>query len=135
MAYRPGELHQNPDALSSLPLPSDADEPHGSADILMIEAIERPTLAAKNVAHLTLRDPLLSKVYQAVQSGSSKRLTEGQYATYGSRFNEMSTHKGCVLWGSRVVIRNEAQPAAMKLLHTDNPEATAMKRFARSHPW
>lgn len=52
-----------------------------------------------------------------------------------SQFNELSTHKGCVLWGLRVVIPKEAQPAAMKLLHANHPGVTAMKRCARSHLW
>lgn len=63
LQYRPGTKHQNADALSRLPLPSNEDEPHGPGDVLMIEALQLPLLTAPEIAKMTSNDPILSIVH------------------------------------------------------------------------
>ncbi|XP_064463655.1 uncharacterized protein K02A2.6-like [Ornithodoros turicata] len=133
--YRPGKRHQNADALSRLPLPVEEDEPAGPGDVLMIEAVSIPPLTPSAIAQSTAQDTTLSRVYQGVQSGYVSDWTGKDFLPFNVRRNELSTHKGCLLWGSRVVIPPALQSQALTLLHAGHRGMTAMKHAARSYFW
>ncbi|XP_055910510.1 uncharacterized protein K02A2.6-like [Eupeodes corollae] len=48
---------------------------------------------------------------------------------------ELSTHKGCILWGSRVVVPPTYQNQILKLLHGYHPGINLMKAYSRSYVW
>ncbi|XP_060110918.1 uncharacterized protein K02A2.6-like, partial [Heteronotia binoei] len=61
---------------------------------------------------------------------------------YGRRFTiatdhkpELSTHKGCILWGSRVVVPPPLRRQVLEDLHETHPGIVRMKALARSYVW
>ncbi|XP_064464374.1 uncharacterized protein K02A2.6-like [Ornithodoros turicata] len=134
LIYRPAHRHQNADALSRLPLPTTANE-DTTGDILMLESVECEPLTPRHIASLTKEDPILSKVFQAVQTGDFSSWREQAFTPYRRRTSELSTCKGCVIWGSRVILPKKAQSLALRMLHANHPGIAAMKSTARSHFW
>lgn len=135
LVYRPGRRHQNADALSRLPLHDREDEPCPPGDVLMIEALPVSPLTAKRIAKMTLQDPTLSHIFKALQQGTLDRLRGEEFAPYKKKVTELSTQRGCVIWGSRVVIPTQARTEAMDLLHAGHKGIVSMKTSARSYLW
>lgn len=135
LQYRAGSRHQNADALSRLPLPDRIEEPHPPGDILMFEALPRPPLTADVVSTLTQEDPILAEVFSAVQNGTVQRLQGDRFTPYRRRATELAIHRGCISWGSRVVIPAAAREQAMSLVHAGHRGIVAMKACARSYLW
>lgn len=52
-----------------------------------------------------------------------------------SRQSSISYHKGCLLWGSRVIISSSLRHQALKLLHTGHEGIVQTKALARSYFW
>lgn len=100
--------------------------------VLMIEGLRKPSLNAEEVARLTAEDCTLSQVYKGLQTGSTASWQGIHFQPYKSRVQELSTHRGCVLWGTRVVIPTEASEEWLTLLHSNHLGMTTMKRFGRS---
>ena len=48
---------------------------------------------------------------------------------------QLTTFKGCLLLGLRVVVPAEFQETVLKLLHEGHPGMTHMKSLARLHVW
>lgn len=126
LKYRPGKDHQPTDALSRPPLPSPENEPVRPEDILMIEAMHALPLTALNIAEITSQDDVLCAAYEGVQKESTTEWVASQFAAFTARQTEQSTHKECVLWGSRVVLPKSAQDAAMEMLHANYRGMTLM---------
>lgn len=133
--YRKGQDNSNADGLSRLPLPGDVDEPAPPGDILLLEAIQYPPLLATDIAGLTGKDTVLSRVKQWVLSGWPDDSSGGDFAPCEVRQTELSVHRDCLLWGNRVVIPKAARSQVLQLLHANHPGMTAMKAMARSLIW
>ncbi|XP_015267171.1 PREDICTED: uncharacterized protein K02A2.6-like [Gekko japonicus] len=54
---------------------------------------------------------------------------------FTSRKDELSVHKGCVMWGSRVVIPKPFWEWVLAALHEAHPGVMRMKALARSYVW
>ena len=54
---------------------------------------------------------------------------------YHTRCTELSVLKGCVLWGSRVVIPTAGRNIVLEQLHECHPGITRMKNLARCYVW
>ncbi len=54
---------------------------------------------------------------------------------YGSRFQELSVHDGCILWGSRVVVPPKGRQKMIEELHEAHLGICRMKSLARSYVW
>lgn len=135
LQFRAGKRHQNADALSRLPLLDSEDEPCPPGDVLMIEALPASPLTAKKIASLTLQDPILSQVFKALQQGNTDHFEGERFFPYKKKLAELSTQRGCVIWGSRVVIPSSARSEAMELLHAGHKGMVSMKTTARSYLW
>ncbi|XP_064465546.1 uncharacterized protein K02A2.6-like [Ornithodoros turicata] len=135
LVYRPGNRHQNADALSRLPLPISVDGQASLGDVLMLEALHCDPLNANQVAQLTQRDVILSRVLEGVQRGDFSDWNTEDLLPYRRRRSELAVCKGCLTWGSRVIIPQKAQPLALRMLHANHPGVAAMKSTARSHFW
>nr|XP_054932847.1 uncharacterized protein K02A2.6-like [Dermacentor andersoni] len=133
--YRAGSRHQNADALSRLPLPDRIEEPNPPGDVLMFEALPRPPLTAEVVATLTQEYPILAAVFSAVQNGTVQRLQGDSFTPYRRRATELAIHRGCISWGSRIVIPAGAREQAISLVHAGHRGIVAMKACARSYLW
>lgn len=135
LVYRPGKDNQNADALSRLPLPETEDEPRPPGDVLMLEAFTEPPMTAQDIATKTQADTTLSRVYQAVQEGTLKMLQGEEFTPYKTKAEGLSSHRGCVIWGSRVVLPPTLRSQALELIHAGHRGIVAMKSCARSYVW
>ena len=54
---------------------------------------------------------------------------------FSSKREELSVHKGCILWGSRVVMPHQGQEMVLQELHEEHPGMTRMKSLARMYVW
>ncbi|BHF85703.1 hypothetical protein SprV_1002887500 [Sparganum proliferum] len=82
----------------------------------------------------TSRDPLLSRVKRALQSGWPSS-TSSDFQPFFSRQNELSLQDGCILWGNRVVVPPQGRRAILRDLHNAHPGTVRMKALARSYVW
>ncbi|XP_060113007.1 uncharacterized protein K02A2.6-like, partial [Heteronotia binoei] len=57
------------------------------------------------------------------------------YTDHKPLLGELSTHKGCLLWGNRVVIPKPLQDQVLRALHEAHPGIVRMKALARSYVW
>ena len=91
-----------------------------------------------DVAHIqqqTQRDPALSLVFQYIQRGWPARVQRDDLRPYISRRAQLSSHDGCVLLSSRLVVPPSCQGRVMDLLHETHPGISRMKALARSYIW
>lgn len=77
------------------------------------------------------------QVIKYVQNGWPASLLKNQTEVqpYFSRKLELSTCRGLLYWGRRLVIPTRARPDILKLLHESHQGVSAMKRNARSLFW
>lgn len=133
--YRPGKKHANADFLSRLPLSSSADETCPPGDILLFEAFEKARIDAKIVQKKSNSDPIISMVIRWLKHGWPEKVDGESFMPFTRRRNEMSVHKNCLLWGSRVVIPEVLRGGVLTMLHEGHPGMVAMKALARSYIW
>ena len=140
--HKPSEQHGNADGLSRLPLEFDTewnDVANSDDTVCLLEQQQLAELPIKvsDIRQETAKDPILSKVYNFTMRGwpnSSSAMTNNLKPFYKHRFN-LSTFKGCLLLGLRVIIPKKYHPSVLKLLHGGHPGITRMKSLARLHVW
>ncbi|XP_064462523.1 uncharacterized protein LOC135373217 [Ornithodoros turicata] len=115
--------------------PSVHDQETSTGDVLMLEAIDCYPLNAEHIARLTQQDTVLLLVLQGAQTGDFSQWKDDAFQPYKRHSSELSICRGCVIWGSRVVIQRQAHKFALRMLHANHPGASAMKSTARSHFW
>lgn len=125
----------NADALSRLPLPaSDAVTPP-PLEVLLLEMVPDAPMHAERISNLTLKDPIMSRVLRWVLHGWPADIPDSRFRPFNSRRHELSAHKNCVLWGSRVVVPSSARREVLAMLHDAHPGIVHMKGLARSYVW
>ncbi|XP_054288291.1 uncharacterized protein K02A2.6-like [Macrosteles quadrilineatus] len=113
LVYKPGISIPNADGLSRLPCSSNVVDQEINEvlnDVLYIESDEVKPITANIIAKETEKDPLLSKVL-------------------------LWTQRGCLLWGTRVIIPSTLRQQALKLLHMGHEGIVRTKALARSYFW
>ncbi|XP_023210631.1 uncharacterized protein K02A2.6-like [Centruroides sculpturatus] len=135
LVYRQGKSIQNADALSRLPVAEVPEQQPNERDIFLIDVMECPSLSARKIALATDKDPILSKVKTWVVTGWPKQKTSGLFQPFENRSVELSIHKGCLLWGSRIVIPPHQRKICLNMLHVAHPGIVKMKALARSYIW
>ena len=142
LQHRPGR-ENSADALSRLPLPYTPDEEDETYDIncvpeevnFLFSLVDQVPLSAKDIAKETQKDTTLKAVFQCVSSGWPAKSND-KLRAFAARKNELSLEKGCILWGTRVVIPSSLQTKVLHLLHDDTHVGVAhMKSQARSWVW
>ena len=133
--YRNTHEHANADGLSRLPLASDAaSHPVDvEVDAFHVAQLEHLPVTATQIRTATRQDPTWSSVYNAVQYGNVESIADMQ--PFASRFDQLATHQGCLLWGSRVAIPPSLQARILQELHLSHPGIVRMKELARSYVW
>uniref|UniRef100_A0A5S6QBK2 RNA-directed DNA polymerase n=1 Tax=Trichuris muris TaxID=70415 RepID=A0A5S6QBK2_TRIMR len=134
LVYRPGRDLENADALSRLPLPGPTAEVPAPLEVLLLESMPDPPIAAKQIAQMTNQDPILARVRNWLRYGWPAKVPD-EFKQYWRFRNELSVHKDCVLWQSRIVIPSKLRHEVLKLFHSGHPGIVRMKGLARSYIW
>ncbi|KRX23258.1 Uncharacterized protein T07_6398 [Trichinella nelsoni] len=123
------------DAISRLPKQS--TENNGSHDpfILLLETVDNSPLHSKDIAQITAKDPILTRVLSWAWRGWPKSVSDERLKPYVARQHEISVHNGCLLWGSRVIIALQARHKILKESHIGHQGIVRMKALARSYVW
>ncbi|XP_026582358.1 uncharacterized protein K02A2.6-like, partial [Pseudonaja textilis] len=135
LIHRPGKTIPHADALSRTPLPTLDDDPAPTTSTLSIETLPNLPLTASDIALATNKDRRLAQVLRWVGKGWPEKEEDSEFKAYRSRQTELSTQKGCLLWGDRVVIPEKLQKKVLSMLHEGHPGIVRTKALARSHVW
>jgi transposase InsO family protein len=135
--YRPADKQGNVDALSRLPLSGQGKEMDNSTDearaVNMI-AISSLPITAKQIAHATRNDPVMSRILHFLRTGWPDQVAT-EWSQFHRRRTELSIEEDCVLWGTRVVVPEKYRGHLLGLLHEGHPGIVKMKSVARMHCW
>ncbi|KRX62859.1 Transposon Tf2-9 polyprotein [Trichinella sp. T9] len=135
ICYRPGKLIANADILSRLPTKVPDVEIPPPLEVLMLESDDAVIMKANDIARMSLKDPVISRVLNWAWKGWPAKLSDEKFKPFFSRQLEISVHKGCLLWGNRVVIPFQARSRLLTMLHDGHPGIVRMKALARSYFW
>lgn len=64
-----------------------------------------------------------------------KGKTTSEFTSFSEKWAELSAHKGCLLWGSQVIVPPTLRKNVMTVLHKAHPRVVRMKALARSYVW
>ncbi|XP_064462712.1 uncharacterized protein K02A2.6-like [Ornithodoros turicata] len=147
--YKPTAQFGNADGLSRLPAGPDPDfdaaisdddfllGSTGSPNVssVLSVGIDKIPLKASAIAKATASGRILSKVYRYIMEGWPSRERDPELQPYYLRNTELSTEKGCIVWGMRVVVPSQHRNTVLCLLHDGHIGQTKMKMLARSYVW
>ncbi|XP_021354167.1 uncharacterized protein K02A2.6-like [Mizuhopecten yessoensis] len=135
--YKHTKAHGNADSLSRLPLkgegPVDSDDDK-AINALHISQLDQLPVTQTQIRRETIRDPLLSTVYQSVMNGWED-IVDPDLKHYAARKTELTVHQGCLLWGMRVIIPPKLRRDLLSELHQGHIGVVKMKAVARSYMW
>ena len=112
-----------------------------------------PPIDSDRIVKLTRCDPVLGKVLHLIKEGWSMDESVGidenkpkvqkrnvlngidEMKPYIQRRHELSVDKGCVLWGSRVVVPEKLRQDVLLLLHSTHMGMSMTKSLARGYVW
>ncbi|UYV72488.1 K02A2.6-like [Cordylochernes scorpioides] len=132
--YKPGKVNCNADALSRLPLNECPSVVPNPSEVFFIES-EHAAINSSEVAKLTNKDPILSKVKFWAMNGWPERRVDDGFKDFVSKSSEISVHKDCLLWGSRVIIPERLRKDILNLLHDTHMGIVGTKALARGLCW
>ncbi|XGW34211.1 hypothetical protein V3C99_018216 [Haemonchus contortus] len=138
--YRKTSEFGNADGLSRLPDPRELP----SSQMVVNEVMERQmtsetwkdmVLNEQQVAKATQEDEILKRVYKYVMGGWPPRVKEKQLQPYEKIKAEINVYKGCLMWGSRVVIPKKFRRMVLGVLHHSHYGRNRMMALARRKVW
>ncbi|UYV74594.1 hypothetical protein LAZ67_12000217 [Cordylochernes scorpioides] len=132
--YKPGKVNCNADALSRLPLNECPSVVPNPSEVFFIES-EHAAINSSEVAKLTNKDPILSMVKFWAMNGWPERKVDDKFRDFVSKSSEISVHKDCLLWGSRVIIPERLRKDILNLLHDTHIGIVGTKALARGLCW
>lgn len=132
--YVEGKSIGNADALSRWPTHEQTAEEEFSGVLLIEETPVELEFSAIEVARLTRKDKVLSKVLFWIRNGWPFK-TDSEYKVFYQKKDELSVYKDCILWGSRVVIPEIMRPKVIEELHRNHDGIVITKAMARSYFW
>ena len=141
IVYRSTRKHCNADLCSRFPLEADGEEDTGEdgevADVFYQTFAEKPVINFISIRKFTDTDPTLSKVRRFVLEGWESKLERDRdyLKPYFQRKDELSVERGCVLWGSRVIVPEKLRNDVLELLHVTHQGIVAVKAMARYYIW
>ena len=137
LKFRNTIAHANADALSRLPLPEIPAVTQTPPElVLLADHLANFPMSTHQIHNWTRRDPQLAPIIQFVQQGwPSSCAEQDHHASFFDKKTELSVHKGCLLWGSQVVVPTPRREAVLLELHEGHPGCTRMKGLARMYVW
>lgn len=85
--------------------------------INFIDFENRLQLNFQDIAKETRRDPILSKLVDAVNRGIVRDLKEKDFVPFHSRSDELTVESGCILWGYRTIVPTKLRNQILVDLH------------------
>ncbi|PIO63239.1 hypothetical protein TELCIR_15171 [Teladorsagia circumcincta] len=134
--YRKTSEFGNVDGLSRLPDPRESP----ISQMVVNEVAEKQMTAEawkdmifneREVAKATQEDETLCKVYKYGMVGWPQKVKENELKPYEKSKTEINVYKGCLLWGSRVVIPKKFRRMILKVLHHSHYGRNRMIALAR----
>ncbi|XP_064472491.1 uncharacterized protein K02A2.6-like [Ornithodoros turicata] len=98
-----------------------------------VNGIDKIPLKASAIAKASASDLILSKVYHYIMEGWPSHERDLELQPYYLRNTELTTEKGCIVWGIRVVVPSQHRNTVLSLLHDGHIGQTKMKMLARSY--
>ena len=136
ISYKAGQTNGNADGLSRLPLPVMPDSvPLPGETILLMEHLEGTPVHSGHIKAWTKRDPVLSQVLRYTLEGWPKAVNSEELTPYYTKRTELSVEDGCILWGTRVIVRPQGRSKVLSELHEARPGESRMKALTRSYVW
>lgn len=99
----------------------------------LIEKENPLNLSFKSIAIESRRDPILSKLIEAISQGSVNKLDGTEFSSYRSKASELSVESECVMWGYRTVIPHKLREQVLFKLHLSHLGIVKTKALARSY--
>lgn len=138
LSYRPGKAKGHANALSRCPLLALVEDPTPASSILLIDDQLFP-VSASDVTRYLATDRVLHQVLDRVRRGWPQGKVATEFQPYKLRQHEISSLRGCLLWGSRVIIPPELQSKVLQTLQPGiariHPGIARMKALGRSYLW
>ena len=132
--HRSGDVHENCDALSRLPLRTQhAKTPAPAEYVQLIEQLDDSPVTSSHIRNWTERDPVLSRVQRYVLTGWPE--SDQSTQQYHRVRDELSIHDGCIMRGCRIIVPEPGQATMLKVLHSSHSGVVKMKALARSYIW
>lgn len=138
LQYKPGPKHSNADFFSRFAVQDSVSVPlfPEPAGILFLEqGTQHTSLNATVIADETKKDHFLSQVYSYIQHGRDRHLLPDEAKKYLGPEGTLSTLRGCVLRGDRVVIPTSMRNQILNQLHRVHLGIVRTKAVARSYVW
>lgn len=129
--YRKSADHGNADALSRLPCKVKEE----TEDLFYFSYVDELPITSMDISKATQRDPVLSRIFEFIMNGWPNYVDDEDLKPYFIRKNELSSEKGCILWGLRVIIPPTYREQIIKDLHQQHSGMCHMKSLARSYLW
>jgi len=123
------------DNLSRIPQYTQGKDTLECSFINFVENENQLILDYKDIAIETQRDPTLSKVTAAVQSGSLQHYSGEKYSAYRNFSKELSVERGCLLRGYRSVIPQKLRERVLNNLHISHFGMVKTKALAGNYVW
>ncbi|XP_060550095.1 uncharacterized protein K02A2.6-like [Pantherophis guttatus] len=135
LVHQPGTAIGNADALSRCPSKKPVEDPAPTLHLLHIDDDASCPVSSADVAVHTQKDPTLRQVKSWILRGWPAEKPEERFSPFARKQEELSTIKGCLLWGDRVLIPSTLQWRTLETLHKGHPGIVRMKALARSYVW
>ncbi|XP_060538726.1 uncharacterized protein K02A2.6-like, partial [Pantherophis guttatus] len=135
LVHQPGTAIGNADALSRCPSKNPVEDPAPMLHLFHIDDDASCPVSSADVAVHTQKDPTLRQVKSWILRGWPSEKTEERFSPFARKQKELSTIKGCLLWGDRVLIPSTLQRRTLETLHKGHPGIVRMKALARSYVW
>ena len=90
--------------------------------VLLVKHLQDAPVTARQIAHWTVRDPLLSRVSRYIQEGWPGSNDDEELKSYWLKRVELLIHERCILWEGRVVVPGQGREWILGELHTGQPE-------------
>ena len=131
--YKAGTKIPHADALSRLPMKTPEVDIPMCHEVLMLEN-DSQTISVEEMAIETQRDKKLSRIRNWALNGWPTVLPE-EFRVFGAKKCEISTYRGCLLWGSRVIVPDKFREKVLETLHSSHMGIVRSKAVSRSHFW
>ena len=131
--FRVTQDQANADMLSQLPL--EGDETATEELVFHTTVLEELPVTAEQIADLTRKDPVLSKVWTNTLNEWPNPVNNTELQPYFKWRHKLSVEGGLILWCLRVVIPTLLKRRILSELHEEHLEMFKMKALTMSYVW